>query len=130
MPAPGDILNENPEAVVRETPGWDYTDNNGRTRAIPGLGVDISRASTIASRISISLLCRENENDNFPLNNNRNVVFFCNHPVENIYSYPFQAEWAETSPREECWCQKSEPTEDDVRAVERIFETIPIEDGI
>ncbi|MBT4483650.1 MAG: hypothetical protein HOC71_08235 [Candidatus Latescibacteria bacterium] len=130
MPAPGDIRNDNQEAAVREIPDWDYTDNTGRTRAIPGLFVDISRASTIASRIGISLLCQENEKGNFPLHNDRNAVFFCTVPEEDgVFSFPFQTEWAVTSLRDDCWCQKNDPTEDEIRSVESIIEKIPMEDG-
>ncbi|MBT4482544.1 MAG: hypothetical protein HOC71_02580 [Candidatus Latescibacteria bacterium] len=122
MPERGDTKNNTSTGPSLQ---WDYSDNNDRTRAVPGLGVDISRASTIASRIAISLLCRKMGNNDFPVQFDSNTVFVCNAPDEDVYSFPFETLWAKTSFREDCWCQDPEPGEGDLLDVEEILATLP-----
>jgi len=130
LPAPGDMINDKTKGSPQDVPQWDYTDHTGRTRAIPGLGVDISRASTIASRIAISLLCRKKGNEDFPFQFDRNIVFVCNVSEEEIFSYPFQTEWAMTRIREECWCQAKTPTAEDIQSAAELMDSIPLEEEI
>jgi len=132
MPPLDDREDEGTRAKAGGVAEWDYTEPGGRVRPMAGLNVDVARVATAASRIVLWLLGRGEPDSRFPLDPSRTALFVGNEP-EEVFTEPLQTEWARTTPKEDCWCQESAPSDADVHDVQALIEGVrevdPAEEG-